>query len=1101
MMGYTQADPGSVSVIVKLEYDSIASYKGGVDGLDACSIAVTGGSRLDLSTLACVAYRAFLESKVDALEDALRERIPEALLVHRLLVVFGGASVILPKERVKELLELPGVAAIFDDGFSQLETAASPQFIGADRLWEELGGSDQAGEGIIVAAIDSGVWPESPSFSDPDPSGNSYPAPPPRWKGTACDFGSPDPNDVAFTCNNKLIGADRIADTYDMLVPSQPGEFFSARDNQGHGTHVLSTAAGNAGAEAAVVFGEPLAVISGVAPRAHAVAYKCGGITGCSFSDMAAAVQQAVEDGVDVINYSQSGETDPYRGALGQAFLDAYESGIVIAVSAGNSGPGEDTITSREPWAIVVGNSTGDNVYAGTLDVTASNGDTLQVAGVSITGSVSEPRPIVVGKDFGSNENCSIPNFPPGTFTRNEIVICSRGDSPFLKSMNLAEAGASALVAHNDSPSIDFNNLDTDKHFLPAIHIDFAAGRDLLEFLENHQEAVAVLAQGVATSVADFPGGQPSLDKGTAPGVDVVVDGSSRGGPGQRRGISKPDLTAPGTAILAGGTPAPVLGDIAVGAPGLYWIISGTSMAAPHVAGAAALLLDLHPDWSPGQIKSALMTTARQNLVKEDGVTPADPFDRGSGRVDLRRAFEPGLTFVGPSARDFLERKDDLWNLNYPSLYFPAHPGRFTVERTVANELRGRKRWKTQVSAPPDVDIHVPRHVTILKNGTKTFEITVDAPSVPSGEVRHANLRLTHGKHEANFPITFVKDDFGLPLTESCEPTTFRRGETTECTITASNTTLDPVAVSIRDELPRELKLEGDVDGAERLGKRELAFAGVLDGAVGPEVSVVEEASPFGGYTPLASLGVEPLDDGLVDDETITNFDVPPFLYGGETYTRIGLVGNGFAVVGGGVVGITPKAQTMPDPKNPNNVIAPFWTDLSGDGTFYVATVDPDDSGTEWLVLEWQDAEDFDEPVAGVYSFQIWIQVNTGQEAIFMVYGRVDGDGSDQFGFSVGAENKFGNSGETLTDLPVVGVDLRVVTTPIIPGTHTITFTAEGAKKGDWENCAEMTSDAFSGTALACSEGEVRAHRHDDDGKKWWWKKWDRGIDHDDDDD
>jgi hypothetical protein len=501
---------------------------------------------------------------------------------------------------------------------------------------------------------------------------------------------------------------------------------------------------------------------------------------------------------------------------------------------------------------------------------------------------------------------------------------------------------------------------------------------------------------------------------------------------------------------------------------------SGTSMSAPHIAGAVALLKALHPDWTPGQIKSALMTTARQSLVKEDGMTPADPFDRGSGRVDLRRAFDPGLTFVGPSAQDFLERKGDLWNLNYPSLYIPAHPGRFTVERTVASELKGGQRWETHVSAPPDVEIHVPSRLKVSTKKPETFEITVDAPAVPSGEVRHANLRLTNGEHEASFPITFVKEDFDLPLTKSCQPTTLRRKDTTECTITVSNTgTNEPLAVRIRDELPRELKLEGDVDGAERLGKRELAFAGVLAGAVGPEVSVEEAASPF-GYLPLASLGVEPLDDDLVGDETIANVDVPPFLYGGETYNRIGLASNGFAVVGGGVLGLTPIPQTMPDPEAPNNVIAPLWTDMCGDGTFYVATVDPDNSETEWLVLEWEDAEDCDKPVAGVYSFQIWIRVGADEEAIFMVYGRVDGDGSDDFGFGVGAENKFGNSGETLTDLPMVGRDLRVVTTPIIPGTHTITFTAEGAKEGEWENCAEMTLDVFAGAALACAEGEVR---------------------------
>jgi hypothetical protein len=206
-------------------------------------------------------------------------------------------------------------------------------------------------------------------------------------------------------------------------------------------------------------------------------------------------------------------------------------------------------------------------------------------------------------------------------------------------------------------------------------------------------------------------------------------------------------------------------------------------------------------------------------------MTPATPFDRVSSRVDLGRAFDPGLTFVTPSAQDFQERKFDLWNLNYPSLYLPTHPGRFTVERTVANELQGTQHWETHVSAPPDVEIHVPSCLKISSKNPETFEITVDAPSVPVGEVRHANLRLTNGEHEANFPITLIRDDFDLPLSTSCEPTIFWHRETTECTITATNKgTIEPLAVSIRDQLPRELRLEGDVDGATRLGKREFVF-------------------------------------------------------------------------------------------------------------------------------------------------------------------------------------------------------------------------------------------------------------------------------------
>ena len=195
---------------------------------------------------------------------------------------------------------------------------------------------------------------------------------------------------------------------------------------------------------------------------------------------------------------------------------------------------------------------------------------------------------------------------------------------------------------------------------------------------------------------------------------------------------------------------------------------------------------------------------------------------------------------------------------------------------------------------------------------------------------------------------------------------------------------------------------------------------------------------------------------------------------------RIGFSSNGFAVVGGVASPITFLPQNMPDPKLPNNVIAPFWTNLSGEGTFYLATVDPDGSGTEWLVLEWKNVKDLGELDRGEYSFQIWIRVGADEEEIFMVYGLVEADRTD--GFSVGAENKFGTSGRTLTELPTVETALAVKTVvPTIPGTHTITYTAKGVREGDWENCAEMTSDTFIGTVSDCAEGKVRVRDDEDD--------------------
>src|SRR5581483_6267726 len=179
-------------------------------------------------------------------------------------------------------------------------------------IWNSLGGQAHAGEGEVVGGLDTGIWPEHPSFSDPDPLGNPYPAPPAQDANLPCQFGSDVKGDVPFACNNKLIGAYRFMNTYEQFGPPlQPGEFRSARDSEGHGTHTSSTAAGNAGVKA-TVFGVARGTISGIAPRAHLIMYRVCGADGCFSSDSVAAVQQAIADGVDVINFSIGGGTDPY---------------------------------------------------------------------------------------------------------------------------------------------------------------------------------------------------------------------------------------------------------------------------------------------------------------------------------------------------------------------------------------------------------------------------------------------------------------------------------------------------------------------------------------------------------------------------------------------------------------------------------------------------------------------------------------------------------------------------------------------------------------------------------------------------------------------
>ena len=269
-----------MSVIVKFDTPPLATYSGHVAGLAATTPAATGARRLDVRSSAAQAYAAFLEQREQAFAAAVSATAPGARVVFRLRHVIGGVSPVLPRSQVGQLSSIPGVPAVYPSAWRQLLTDRSPTFIRATELWWLVGGPASAGEGVVVGVIDSGAWPEHPSLADPDPAGKSYRAPPSTWTGVGCAFGSAVPGDAFFACSNKLIGARRFMDAYELEGPILPTEFPSARADNGHGTHTSTTAPGNRVVGAAI-FGIPRGVISGIAPRAHVAVYKACGDGGC----------------------------------------------------------------------------------------------------------------------------------------------------------------------------------------------------------------------------------------------------------------------------------------------------------------------------------------------------------------------------------------------------------------------------------------------------------------------------------------------------------------------------------------------------------------------------------------------------------------------------------------------------------------------------------------------------------------------------------------------------------------------------------------------------------------------------------------------------
>ena len=1074
------ADAKLVSIFVRLGYDPAAEYDGDIAGLPATSERATG-KKFNPSSAAYKKYSNYVSEQNEAFEQDLQAITESGQVVHELDVLFGGVTVVISPDEVDELAKVEGVKALYVDQVENIDLDVSAEFLGTDQAWDQLGGVDVAGEGVVVGIVDSGIWPENPLFADD----GSYPAPPATWTGDECDFGTTSPGfhvngdlDVPFECNNKLLGARTFLDTYILVNPDgvpggiRPIEYTSARDAHGHGTHTASTAAGNADV-AASVFGVDYGLITGVAPRAHVAAYRvCSGPQGsCFSSDSAAAVQQAVLDGVDVINFSIGGGSDPYNDTASLAFLDAYAAGVLVTPSAGNSGPGADTVGHREPWTLTVGASTHDRGIGNSVTLTADNGDTLTLEGASLSQGTDGPLPVIFAPGDGQCE--ATPGaedpFPAGTFD-GEMVICDRGGFARVgKSANVAAGGAGAMILRNIPGGA--TGTAADPHTIPSTHIEFDQGQELEAFMDTHTGVT-----GEITSAA--PVGRQG---------DTVAGFSSRGGSGQTLGISKPDVVAPGVTILAGYSPTPqepfdVYGDD-------FAFLNGTSMAAPHGAGLAALVAQAHPDWTPGQIKSAIMMTAVTDSVFDtDGVSEATPFDRGSGRINPLGAINAGLT-MDATATEYLAHEDHLWNANYPSVYIPELSGSITVSRTVQSQLPKNQQWSLSVVAEDGLEIDVPKKMLVKKGDETTFDIGIDGRSIPVGDTRHATIYLeAPGTPTLSMPVTVNRAEAVTELSASCHPTEVAFRGTTTCTIGVTNTALVDADVAIVNELPLNLDLvSGTVEGADAdYAKEIVSWSGVLGAAQAPLVTATVDplASPAGYLAPLAGFGGN-LDLGATD-ESIANVNVPPFTYQGQTWSTIGVVSNGYIVVGGGDGGdVTFINDPMPLDNAPNNVLAPYWTDLDpGSGGRVLVNTLAASPTLAWIVVEWEGVPHWSDG-AETNTFQVWIGygADNNEDDISFVYGPDINAGDGGF-LTVGAENIFGNEGNAIyfdgdgtapaPSFPFGDFEVDVTSAPGAPGeTKTITFEALGVKTGSWTSYVELTSSLFQGTAIKSVSGTV----------------------------
>jgi subtilisin family serine protease len=735
--------------LVRMADEPVGRYRGTDPRFPAT--APGPNRKLDPNNASVIRYAAYLDSTHD--EALQRIRGGRKLYDYRYAV--NGFSAVLTPSEAAELAQVPGVVSVELDAEAPLSTVTSPTFLGltaANGLWAQLGGVNSAGENIVIGMVDGGVWPEHPSFSDRTGTNNGVGAKLsyqqiPGWHGKC----APGEAFNASHCNQKLIGAQYFNAGRLANLPIPDYEYLSARDFGGHGTHTSSTAGGNANVSVPASSGK----MSGIAPRSRIATYKVcfddgAGLGTCFNSDSVAAIDQAVIDGVDVINFSISGTTSSFTNVVEVAFFNAAELGVFVAAAAGNSGT-VGSVVHPSPWITTVAATT--HPRSGTTTLTLGNG--AAYTGVSVA-SATPSLPLVLSSAAGL-PNGNDPNTPddeialcfPGALdpakVSGRMVLCDRGVNARVdKSLAVAIAGGRAMILGNVTAS----TLDPDFHAVPTIHVSHTDAASIKSYVTaNVQSATGRLANAIVTTV------------GAAP---TVASFSSRGPVAAAGGdLLKPDVSAPGVSVLAGVAP-----------PGnggaLYALYQGTSMATPHVAGLAALLKQLHPTWSPMMIKSALMTTAFQMAG-----TSALPFSAGAGHVNPNAAADPGLVYDSTPAEwlAFVCGAGQIpatncsaagvtpintTDLNMPSIAVTRATESlpYTVTRRVTNVGVSAATYNATVVAPSGFTAAVtPTALTLGPGETQSFTVTFMRTTAPFDVYTFGSLTWNDGLHVVRIPI------------------------------------------------------------------------------------------------------------------------------------------------------------------------------------------------------------------------------------------------------------------------------------------------------------------------------------------------------------
>ncbi|CAE6220574.1 unnamed protein product [Arabidopsis arenosa] len=723
--------------------------------------------------------------------------------------LINGFALFVSSQQAEKLSMRREVANIVLDYSVRTATTYTPQFMGLPQgAWVKEGGFEIAGEGIVIGFIDTGIDPNHPSFNDND-SKRSYPIP--KHFSGVCEV---TPDFPSGSCNKKLIGARHFAQSaVTRGIFNSSEDYASPFDGDGHGTHTASVAAGNHGVPV-IVSNHNFGYASGIAPRAFISVYKAlyksfGGFA----ADVVAAIDQAAQDGVDILSLSITPNRKPpgvatFFNPIDMALLSAVKAGIFVVQAAGNTGPAPKSMSSFSPWIFTVGASSHDRVYSNSLIL----GNNVTIPGIGFAISTDDEKmykmisafhalnkSTSVDKDIYVGECQDYENYDQDLVSGN-LLICSYsarfvlGISTIKQALDVAKKLSAIGVVFYIDPYVLGFEINPTPMDMPGIIIPSVEdSKTLLKYYNSSLQRDGTTKEIVSFgAVASIGGGLNANFSNRAPKVMYY---SARGPDPEDNSfndadILKPNLVAPGNSIW--GAWSSVSTDYTEFEGEKFAMMSGTSMAAPHVAGVAALIKQTFPQFTPSQIASALSTTALLNDNKggpimaqrsysnpDQSLYTATPFDMGSGFVNATAALDPGLVFdtsfgdymsflCGINGSDpvvfnytgFRCSANNItisgFDLNLPSITVSTLSGTQIFQRSMRN-IAGNETYNVGWSPPYGVTMKVsPTQFSIAMGETQVLSVTLTATKNSSSSSFGRLGLFGNTGHIVNIPITVI---------------------------------------------------------------------------------------------------------------------------------------------------------------------------------------------------------------------------------------------------------------------------------------------------------------------------------------------------------